>query len=65
MTRRWAPAKHWRSLNNELAEPKWNRNRIVKMLAAILIAVVLIGFAWHHGVDFAPDYLYDKLSAMH
>jgi hypothetical protein len=34
-----------------MAEPKWNRNRIVKMLAAILIAVVLIGFAWRHGLD--------------
>ena len=25
----------------------------------------LATIAWHHGVDFAPDYLYDKLSAMH
>jgi hypothetical protein len=25
----------------------------------------LATIAWHHGVDFAPDYLYEKLSAMH
>jgi hypothetical protein len=25
----------------------------------------LATIAWHHGVDFAADYLYDKLSAMH
>jgi hypothetical protein len=25
----------------------------------------LATIAWHTGVDFAPDYLYDRLSAMH
>jgi hypothetical protein len=25
----------------------------------------LATIAWHDGVDFAPDYLYDRLSAMH
>ena len=25
----------------------------------------LATIAWHHGADFAPDYLYEKLSAMH
>jgi hypothetical protein len=25
----------------------------------------LATIAWHHGVDFAPDYLYEKLRAMH
>jgi hypothetical protein len=25
----------------------------------------LATIAWHHGADFAPDYLYDRLSAMH
>lgn len=25
----------------------------------------LATIAWDHGVDFAPDYLYEKLSAMH
>ena len=25
----------------------------------------LATIAWHHGADFAPDYLYEKLRAMH
>jgi len=25
----------------------------------------LATIAWHHGADFAPHYLYEKLSAMH
>jgi hypothetical protein len=25
----------------------------------------LATIAWHHGADFAPDYLYEKLAAMH
>ena len=25
----------------------------------------LATIAWHHGVDFAPDYLYERLSATH
>jgi hypothetical protein len=30
---------------------QWNRNRIVKMSFAILIALIIIGFASHHGLD--------------
>jgi len=53
----------------DLADDLYGENfeplRDTRRFADFYLDYGLATIAWHHGVDFAPDYLYDKLSAMH
>jgi hypothetical protein len=48
-------------LYGETFEPLRDKSRFAEFYLDYGLATI----AWHHGVDFAPDYLYDRLSAMH
>jgi Protein of unknown function (DUF2442) len=53
----------------DLADDLYGENfealRDTRRFADFYLDYGLATIAWYHGVDFAPDYLYDKLSAMH
>jgi Protein of unknown function (DUF2442) len=53
----------------DLADDLYGENfetlRDTRRFADFYLDYGLATIAWHHGADFAPDYLYDKLSAMH
>lgn len=52
-------------LADELYGESFEPLRDLQRFAEFYIDHGLATIAWHHGADFAPDYLYDRLVAMH
>ena len=58
-------AKEWSTSPTISTARTSKRSGIAGRFAEFYLDYGLATIAWHHGADFAPDYLYEKLSAMH
>ena len=54
-------AKAWSILSDDLYGEKFEPLRDRDRFAEFYLDYGLATIAWHHGVDFAPDYLYEQL----
>ena len=52
-------------LSDDLYGDNFEQLRSLERFAEFYLDYGLATIAWHPGIDFAADYLYEKLSAMH